>query len=250
MIVKAVKTDRVLPGQFAIHEVLDKSLEQLSDKSVVVVTSKIISLCEGRVVPIGSINKEQLIEQESDYYLPSENSKYNYHFSIIDKTLIAAAGIDESNGDGNYVLWPKDLQTSVNSIRKHLREKFGLKDLGVIISDSTCMPLRRGTLGIALAYSGFEPVKNYIGLPDLFNRPFEVSRAGIANGLAATAVLAMGEGTEQTPIVILEDLGFVNFLDRDPTPEDLEGFFLENMDEDLFEPFFKNAPWHKGQRHG
>ncbi|MGH7156832.1 MAG: coenzyme F420-0:L-glutamate ligase [Candidatus Saccharimonadales bacterium] len=248
MIVRTVKTDKVLAGQKNIFEVLDEFLPELSERSVIVVTSKIVALCENRVVPIGAKDKEELVKEQSDYFLPATLSKYGHHFTIANNTLAAVAGIDESNGDGNYVLWPKDSQKSANQIREYLKNRLNLKDLGVIISDSTCMPMRWGAIGQPLAYSGFEATKNYIGQPDLFGKPFKVSRSGIALGLAAAAVVAMGEGIEQTPIAVISDVDFVNFQDRDPTEEELKNFYIADYKDDLFGPFLESVKWQKGQR--
>jgi putative folate metabolism gamma-glutamate ligase len=247
MIVKAIKTDKIFPSMQTIFEVLDKNLPQVEEGSVVAITSKIVALCEGRVVPMNESTKEKLIEEESDYYLPASASKYGYRFTVKQNTLISLAGIDESNSGDNYVLWPKDSQDTANHIRKYLKKKTNLKNIGVIITDSTCMPMRWGTVGLALGYSGFKALNDYIGKPDLFNRPFQVSRAGIANGLAGTAVLAMGEGTEQTPIVVMEDLPFVEFQDHDPSKEELELFYMKNKNDDLFAPFFNAVSWQKGK---
>lgn len=247
MIVTPVKTDKVKPGSHTIFELLDEHLPTLPEKSILAVTSKIVSLCEGRVLPIKGTDKQKLVEQEADYYLPASLSKYDYPFTITHNTLIPASGIDESNGDGHYILWPKDPQKSANEIRKHLKKKFSVKDVGVIITDSTCMPLRWGTIGIAMAHSGFRPLNTYIGKPDLFGRPFKVSRAGVASGLAAAAVVAMGEGAEQTPVVVVKDVAFIEFQDRDPSPEDIAELLVPK-DEDLYGPFFEAVEWKKGKK--
>jgi F420-0:gamma-glutamyl ligase len=230
-----------------IFEVMDQSIQKLSEKSVIVVTSKIVSLCEGRVVPVKGTNKEELIKREAEFFLPSTLSKYGHHFTITRHSLIAVSGIDESNGGGDYyVLWPANPQESANRIRAYLRDKFSRHDLGVIISDSTCLPLRWGTIGLPIAYSGFEPTKDYIGRPDLFGRPFKVSRSGVALGLTAAAVVTMGEGAEQTPMAIIENAPFVKFQDHDPTDDELEQFYIAGKDEDLFAPFLNAVDWRKG----
>ncbi|MGH7157077.1 MAG: coenzyme F420-0:L-glutamate ligase [Candidatus Saccharimonadales bacterium] len=248
MIVRTVKTDKVLAGQKTILEILDEFLPELSERSVVVITSKIVALCENRVVPIGAKDKEELVKEESDYFLPATLSKYGHHFTIANNTLAAVAGIDESNGDGNYVLWPKDSQNSADQIREYLKKKFNLRELGVIISDSTCVPMRWGTIGQPLAYSGFEATKNYIGQPDLFGKPFMVSRSGVALGLAAAAVVAMGEGIEQTPVAVISDVDFVSFQDRNPAGDELENFYIADYKDDLFGPFLESVRWEKGDQ--
>lgn len=247
MLITAIKTEIITPGAMNFIELLDKAVLKIEDSSVLAITSKIISLCENNVVPMDQIDKEQLVVQESDLYLPASLSKYGHHFTIANNILIPVGGVDESNGDNNYVLWPKDPQRTANEIRIYLKQRFNLAHVGVVITDSTCHPLRRGTTGIMLAHSGFRALNNYIGKPDLFGRPFHVSQADIAGGLAASAVLQMGEGSESTPLAILSDLPFVTFQDNDPPPEELEDINI-SLNEDLFAPFLTAVQWKKGAR--
>jgi dihydrofolate synthase / folylpolyglutamate synthase len=248
MKVTGVKTERITAGAVELLQLLERVVTELGEGSVVAITSKIVSLCEGNVIPHDQIDKEDLVVLESDLYLPASLSKYGHHFTITNNTLIPMAGVDESNGDGQYVLWPRDAQVTANQVRSWARQRFGLNQVGVIITDSTCHPLRRGTNGIMLAYSGFRPLNDYVGRPDLFGRPFAVSQADVAGGLAAAAVLQMGEGAEQTPIAILTDLPFVHFQDRDPTAAELASVIIP-LEEDLFAPFLTSVEWRTGARH-
>lgn len=244
MKVAPIKTAKIQASSLDIFTLLDNSLNELPEGSVLAVTSKIVSLCEGSVVPFGEIDKETLVVLESDKYLPKHLSKYGYHFTIKDDTLIPMAGIDESNGDGNYVLWPKNPQKSANEIRGYLKGHFNLKEIGVIITDSTCQPMRRGTTGIVLAHSGFSALNDYRYKPDLFGREFNVSQANISGSLAAAAVLTMGEGAEQTPLCVLSDLPFVTFQPRNPCDDELAQIHIK-LEEDLFAPFLQSVPWQK-----
>lgn len=249
MRVTAIKTRRVDVGSGDLESFLDESLKELNENSVLAITSKVAAICEERVVRISDdIDKKELIKQESNFFLPSELSKYDFSFTIVDRTLIPQAGIDESNGDGHYILWPRDLQKTCNDARAYLREKFNIKNLGVILTDSTARPLHYGTEGVGIGYSGFVPSNNYVGTPDLYGRNMEVSVANILDALASAAVVVMGEGTEQTPLVLIEDLPFVQFQDADPTKEEMGKFYITHLEDDLFEPFLKNQPWQKGGR--
>jgi dihydrofolate synthase / folylpolyglutamate synthase len=248
MKVAAVQTELINANAIELLPLLERVVTDLEESSVIAITSKIVSLCEGSVIPLDQIDKDELVVRESDLYLPASLSKYGHHFTITNNTLIPMAGVDESNGDGRYVLWPKDAQATANQIRAWAKRKFGLTQIGVIITDSTCHPLRRGTTGIMLAFSGFRALNDYIGRPDLFGRPFTVSQADVAGGLAAAAVLQMGEGAEQTPIAILTELPFVQFQDRDPTAEELASVIIP-LEEDLFAPFLESVQWRTGTRH-
>lgn len=240
-----IKTKKVTSNDKNIINVLNEYLPEIKERSIVAITSKIISITEGRVVAIGSIDKDRLIKQESEYYLSREENKFNVSLTIARNNLVATAGIDESNGDGNYVLWPKDPQQSANTIREHLKKKFNLKEIGVIITDSKTTPLRWGVAGFALAHSGFLALKNYIGKEDLFGRKFEYEMLNIADSLAAAATLVMGEGAEQTPIAIMSDLNNVQFQDRNPTEGELKSLKI-TLDEDLYAPLLKAVKWRKG----
>lgn len=247
MKVTAIKTPRIVVGDKSILAVIDEALPVIEDGSIIAITSKIVSICEGNVVPQGDISKEELVLREADRYLPPTLSKYSQHFTITNNTLIPTAGIDESNGEGYYILWPKDAQKTANAIRQHLARKHDVDNIGVIITDSTCQPLRRGVIGISLAHSGFEALRNYIGQPDLFGRPLGVTKANIAGGLAAAAVLAMGEGAEQTPLCLLTELNDIEFQQRDPSAEELKELNI-SLEDDLFAPFLTAVNWKQGRR--
>ncbi|MBX4197153.1 coenzyme F420-0:L-glutamate ligase [Candidatus Saccharibacteria bacterium] len=249
MRVTAIKTDRISAGDTDLIKFLDKNLEQLAESSVLAITSKVVAICEGRTIPITKkVNKKDLIIRESDYYLPSYLSQYDFTFTITHRTLIPSAGIDESNGNGHYVLWPADPQKSANDIRAYLKVRFSLKDVAVIITDSTARPLHYGTEGVTIGYSGLAALNDYVGQPDLFGRELKVSVSNVADALASAAVVVMGEGTEQTPLAVIEAVPFVNFQANNPTAAELHKFYISHIDDDLFAPFLKNAGWKKGGR--
>src|SRR5579864_555430 len=106
MLVSPIKTHKIKIGE-NLMEIIDRYV-QIPPKGefILVVTSKIISLCQGRVVKIGKVNKEELIKKESSYFLPNSSSRYKVSFTITNNMLVPTAGIDESNGGGYYILWP------------------------------------------------------------------------------------------------------------------------------------------------
>lgn len=245
MKVTAIKTPKITNNSIALTDLLDTHITNFSDGDILVITSKIVSLCQGDAVPIGSIDKDKLLIREADQYLPSELSKYGHHFTIKNHTLIASAGIDESNADNHYVLWPADPQATANQVREYLCDRFDIQNAGVIITDSTCQPLRRGTTGICLAHSGFLALNNYIGKSDLFNHQMRFTFSSISGGLAAAAVVCMGEGAEQTPLAIISDVSFVTFQQRNPNDAELADLHIP-VSEDLFAPFLESVAWQQG----
>lgn len=246
MNITRIKTHPITVADKSLELILDRYISDLKEGSVVAVTSKIVSICEGSVVKIGDAEKDALIEEQAEWFLPRASNKYNIALTIKNGILNASAGIDESNGNGYYILWPKDPQQSANQIRAFLKNKFGLTQLGVVITDSRTQPLRWGTTGIALAHSGFAALNDYIGKPDIFNRNLHVTKANIMDALAGAAVLVMGEGREQTPLAVITDLPFVEFIDRDPTQEELESLRIE-IDADVYGSFLQAVKWQKGQ---
>lgn len=245
MNIYSVKTEIITPNTKTIYEILDIYLHSLKEHTIIAIASKVVSICEGRIVKVGTVKKVDLVRSEANYYLPSEEERHNISLSIKRNTLIPTSGIDESNGCGYYVLWPADPQETANRARGHLCHKFGLKEIGVIITDSNVTPLRWGTSGIAIAHSGFLALNDYRDTPDVFGKPLKATQANIANGLAAAAVVIMGEGSERKPLVIIENLPFVQFQPRNPTDKELANLYISASD-DLYAPLLEGVTWEKG----
>lgn len=245
MNVTGIKTHKITQKDNDILKILEAYVPKVPEKSVVAVASKIVAITEGRIVKIGSVDKDKLIKQESQFYLPRSQNPYNVSLTIVGGTLVATAGIDESNGGGYYILWPKNPQESANKIRIWLKARFKLKNVGVIITDSRTTPLRWGVTGFCLAYSGFKPLKNYIGKKDIFGKRLEFTKFSVIDNMAAAASLVMGEGAEQTPIAILQDIKGIVFQKNNPTKKELSEIRI-SIDEDLYSSFLKSAPWKRG----
>jgi F420-0:gamma-glutamyl ligase len=201
------------------------------------------------VKKISEEQKDELAKQEADYYLPREFNRYGSFMVTISRNLmVMSAGVDESNGDGNYILWPKDPQKSANEIREYLSKKFSVKEIGVIITDSKLSPLRWGVTGYAIAYSGFNALRNYIGTPDIFGKLLHAEKTNVADSLSSAGVFEMGEGNEQQPIAIIEDLGStVEFQKRNPTKDELENLKI-SLGDDVFSSLLTTVKWQKGGR--
>jgi dihydrofolate synthase / folylpolyglutamate synthase len=245
MKVNSVKTEKIIPG-VNIYELLDKVILSLSEKDVVVITSKILAISQGRVVKNdGKISKEDLMINEADYYLPEEYVNYGIFLTIKNNMMVASAGIDESNGGGYFILWPENLRKTTNEIWEFLRKKHNIKKLGIVISDSKIIPMRKGTSGVGLSWCGFEPLRNYIGRPDIFGHNLRVTKANIVDGIAASAVLNMGEGDEQTPIAVVSEISNINFVDRFPTDEEVNEMSID-IKEDVYGKILTSVKWVKG----
>lgn len=245
MQVTPYKTKKIQPGD-DIYNILDEYLPHLREQSVVAIASKIVGICEGRVVgKISDEQKDELAKKEADFYLPRAYNQYGFMITINRDVMVASAGIDESNGNGNYVLWPKDPQKSVNKIREYLTKMFHISHIGVIMTDSKLTPLRWGVTGVAIAHSGFEAIYSYIGKPDIFGRNLHAEKSNIADALAVAAVVEMGEGDEQQPLAVITDAKFVKFQQRNPTVDELENIKI-SLEDDVYASLLTSVKWEKG----
>ena len=247
MYVQTYKSKKVHAGD-KLTSILDTSLPvTIPEKSVVVVTSKIVALCENRVITARDLHtKNDLVPREADYYIEPQHNQYGFYLTIKNSILVAQAGIDASNVGGNYVLWPKNAQKSAETIWKYLRTKFKLHKLGIIITDSRLSPLRWGTTGVAIGYCGFSALNDYRGKPDIFGRPLKFTQTAVSDGLAASAVVVMGEGNEQTPLAVITNVPFVKFLSRVPSKTELKNLQI-SLKEDVFSPLLDSPLWKKGR---
>ncbi len=241
MNIKTFKTHPVVKDE-SIFQLIDNYIPSFSERSILVITSKIISICEGSVVEKKhASSKIALIQQSADAYLKSQSS-HSVQITIKNNALIPSAGIDESNGNGLYILYPKDLLQSTIAIWKHVRKIYKIKNLGVLITDSHTTPLRRGVIGIGLGWCGFNPLYDYVGKPDCFGVPLCVSMRNNVDALAAAAVFCMGEGNEQTPFATITNAPKIEFQSTPPKVKDLMKFFIP-LKEDLYAPFLESSNW-------
>jgi putative folate metabolism gamma-glutamate ligase len=247
MQIRAIKTHKITTTDRDLFAILDAYISDLNEGSILAITSKIVAICQGRVVPIGSVDKRTLIMQEADYFLPPDRSKYHMTLTITQGLLVPTAGIDESNGNGYYVLWPHSPQDTANAVWAYLRRRFGRERLGVIITDSRTTPLRTGVTGVTLVHSGFRALNNYVGTADCFGHRLRITQGNVVDALAAAAVFVMGEGSEQTPLAVISDLPSVHFQEREPSAEELQRLRIAQED-DIYGPLLMSVPWHKGHR--
>jgi coenzyme F420-0:L-glutamate ligase/coenzyme F420-1:gamma-L-glutamate ligase len=195
---------------------LDKTLKE---GDIVVVAEKVIATSQGRVIKLSEVKpiseKAKILAKKYDMderyveLILREASMIlggmkHVILAKVNDFLIANAGIDQSNaGIGNVVLLPKDLKKIAWDYWKVLKQEFKVNDLGVIIADSRVQPLRKGTIGIAIATAGFEPIEDLRGKPDLFKRPLQITLRAIADDLTSAAQFLLSEADKQTPVVII-----------------------------------------------
>jgi putative folate metabolism gamma-glutamate ligase len=238
MQVHTIKTHRIEYGE-SIENILDYYFKEVLEEDIIFITSKIISIIEGSFVDKDSIEKYDLIKREADYLIETDNNPYNIYLTVKNGILIPSAGIDESNVDDVYVLYPRDIQRSTNFIWQYLRNKHDIKSLGLVITDSHTTIMRRGVVGIALGWCGFKPLYSYVNKPDIYGRPLKVTQVNIIDSLAVSAVFVMGEGNEQTPMAIIREAPQIYFSDKEPTIEEISSVKIA-PEEDLYYPILKS----------
>lgn len=227
MIVKSITCRLFLPNQ-SLEEYVCKSISSLHDGDILVVTSKIVALAQGRIVPNTRGKKARIIKQESEAIL---KTRWCY-LTLKDGHWCPNAGVDESNADGKLILWPEHSYTVAASLRKTLMRRYGIRRLGILITDSRTFPLRAGVTGVAVGYAGFKGLRDYRGKPDLFDRKLKMTQTNVADTLASAAVLLMGEGNERMPLAVIQDAPIV-FTQR-VNPEELR----IDPKSDMYRPLF------------
>ena len=162
------KNDLLLP--IIIKTIKDQE-KSLIEGDIIVIAEKVVATSQGRVIKLSEIKKVsqkakklakdydmderyvELILQEASMIL---GGMRHVILAKVNDFLIANAGIDQSNaGIGSVVLLPNKLKEVVWDYWKELRAEFGIKNFGIIIADSRVQPLRKGTIGIAIATAGF-----------------------------------------------------------------------------------------------
>jgi len=249
MKVKAFKTP-IVKRNDDLKDIIKIAVKTVPEKSILVITSKIISFCQGRIKEKTSDDREEkhkIAAKEADFYLRSSYSQYNMMLTIKNSTLAVNAGIDESNADGSYILWPKDIQKTTNQIWAFLREYYQLEKVGVIVTDSKTIPLRWGVVGTALSHCGFKPLHDYRGQKDLFGREMKMSQINLVEAVAVSAVLEMGEAAERTPLCLVENINKIKFQDRTPTKKELKELRISPED-DVYSPLLTAVTWLKGKK--
>lgn len=168
----------------------------LENSDIVVITHKIVSKAEGRVVDLGNDGPDAhrgIVESEAKSVLRRRGNL------VIAETqhgfICANAGVDRSNaGAARAVLLPIDPDFSANRIRKKIGHALGVEP-GVIITDTFGRPWRRGLVDVAIGAAGIEPITDLRGEADSHGKVLEVTEIAIVDEIAAAADLVMGKSS-------------------------------------------------------
>lgn len=187
----------VLPGDDVAQLILDalaSSETQLRAGDVVVVTHKVVSKAEGRIVPVEDDRSYRLLVDSEAVAIIRRRGDL-----VIAKTehgfICANAGVDRSNVPGsNAVLLPVRPDRSAHTIRTRLEKASGAR-LAVVVTDTFGRPWRRGLTDVAIGVSGMPALLDLRGTTDMQGRELEVTEVALVDEVAAAADLVMGKST-------------------------------------------------------
>lgn len=236
MEVIAIKIDILRPPKDDLLSKMQASELSLEEDDCIAVASKVVAIHQGRCVPRDVSKKEELIRQEADFYLDEPMTQGVLH-TIKNSTLIANAGIDPFGG--YHILWPEKPKETAEELLAWFKKTYQKKSLFLVIVDSRSVFMRRGAVGIALGWAGFNPLYDNRKRKDLLGHDSGGTQTNLPDSLAAAAALAMGEANEQTPLAVIRGCRFLPNVK--PSPDEFE----VGIEKDIYAPFLKKD-WKKG----
>jgi coenzyme F420-0:L-glutamate ligase/coenzyme F420-1:gamma-L-glutamate ligase len=213
-----------------IGDALDRASQTLAEGDIVVIAQKIVSKAEGRMRRIDAFSpspealeiaerigkdarKVEAILSESNKILravptgPDGLLIVRHH----DGWICANAGIDESNlGDGNegmLLLLPEDADGTARTIRYALEKRNGLRQVGVVVTDTFGRPWRQGLVNIAIGLAGVPAIVEWVGRGDAWGRALKATIPAFADEIAAASGLLMEKDTK-IPVVVMRGLSW------------------------------------------
>jgi coenzyme F420-0:L-glutamate ligase/coenzyme F420-1:gamma-L-glutamate ligase len=197
---------------------IDESNITLVDDDVIVITQKIVSKAEGRIIDPRTVEPSHMAHmcaaqghKDANYYeVVLQESKRIIRMDrgvLICEThhglICANAGVDESNvdGGGQITLLPVDPDASARQIRDDIARARGVK-VAIIISDSFGRAWREGQVNVAIGVAGINPLISYAGIDDPYGYRMQASVLAIGDEIAAAAELVMGK-IDRVPVAIV-----------------------------------------------
>ena len=210
-----------------LAKIFTSSYKGLSDGDVIVVSQKIISKQEGRLVDLTGVIPSLLAvgiatEYEKDPRLMevilSETKRIirmENRIVIVETRhgfICANAGVDESNmPTGFAAMLPENPDVSASRLRSSLQEMTG-KKIAVLVADTFGRPFREGQTNCAIGVAGMRPVNDYAGTKDTFDRTLKTTAIAEADELCGAAELVMKK-TKNCPFVVIRNFDFVSSAD-------------------------------------
>lgn len=221
----------VQPGDDLTQLIINATTDSiaLQDCDCVVITQKVISKAEGRLVvinPSDPSSYQSVVEVESLRVLRRRGDL------VISETVhgfvCANAGVDRSNVTEGYVtLLPMDSDRSARRIQENLKKRLDV-EVGVVITDTFGRPWRRGVTDVAIGCSGIAALIDLRGTTDALGQELTVTEVAVADEIAAAADLIMGKA-DNVPVVVVRGLNESWFRDSSVTSE-----IVRSPNDDLF----------------
>lgn len=224
LIVTALSSERK-NDKFDVFDTLLKTLEKnkmnLQENDVLVISTKFISISQGRILKSNNIkvsdkgfkiSKKFQIKPAIAEIILRETDKIfggiaGFVITSSENIMAPNGGIDKSNAKKDHViLYPKNSFLIAEQIRRKVFLNFSIH-IGVILVDSRLMPGRVGTSGVAISCAGIEPVLDLRSKKDLEGNPLKVTFQAVIDNIATIANHKMGEGAESKPFAIVRDSG-------------------------------------------
>jgi coenzyme F420-0:L-glutamate ligase/coenzyme F420-1:gamma-L-glutamate ligase len=231
-ILPVVGIGEIQPGD-DLAAVIAAAAPWLRDGDVLVVTSKIVSKAEGRLVDVPVDGPERQAARDEVLTAETAGRVARRGQTQIVRThhgfVLASAGIDASNVDASsLVLLPKDPDASARALRAALRERHG-RDVAVIISDTMGRPWRTGQVDVALGAAGIDPIHDHRGIVDPYGNELQVTQMAVADELAAAGDLVKGK-VSQVPVAVVR--GYLAAAEPDDGPG--AGALVRDAEQDMF----------------
>ncbi|KAB1645153.1 coenzyme F420-0:L-glutamate ligase [Gulosibacter chungangensis] len=183
--------------------------EPLEDGDILVITSKILSKAEGRIVE--AEDREEAIRKETVRVVATRPREGGGATMIVENRLGiigAAAGVDASNtAEGTVLLLPVDPDGSARQIAERMRAALGV-EIGIIVSDTLGRPWREGQTDVAIGAAGVHVFEDYAGKTDAAGRPLAVTMPCLADELAGATDLVKRKSTGN-PVAVVRGLGHI-----------------------------------------
>lgn len=227
MLITPIKT-RLFLAKENLADFIVQHIPIVPEGAVLVVTTKIVSLAEGRNTSISDPGALlALMKQESELAV---ETPYTW-MTVRQGMAMARAGFDQAGND--VLLLPKDCFASAAKLRNELCHRYQVKNLAVVLSDSRTLPLRKGSVGVCMGYAGLEPLKDYGQTRDMMGGYFRQRLANVVDALATAAVHTMGESDQMQPLAMITDAD-ITFTDKPASPADIQ----IALKDDLYGPLF------------
>jgi len=196
---------------------------------VIVVSQKIVSKAEGRVVKLSEVKISSKAHNvacitQKDPRLVELIIRASRRIIKADRRVLIvetkqgqvclSAGIDKSNVEGpdSYALLPENPDNSATKLKRRIEKLTGAR-IAVVISDTYSRPSRRGQVDFAIGFSGIAPIIDYRGKSDLFGYRLRFKYVAVVDELASAAELVKGQSAERIPVVIIKGLRRIRLVE-------------------------------------